>query len=45
VLDREEGSLSEWEHLDPLPPDEAYLDVVTELSSEGIDPLPPDELE
>ena len=44
-LDWEEGSLSEWEHLDPLPPDEAYLDVVTELSSEGIDPLPPDELE
>jgi len=32
------------EHLDPLPPDEAYLDESTELSSECIDPLPPDEL-
>jgi hypothetical protein len=45
ALDWEEGSPTAWEHLDPLPPDEAYLDEVSELSKECIDPLPPDEME
>ena len=31
--------------LDPLPPEDTYLDDTTELSSECIEPLPPDEME